>query len=332
MDFNLGEFDKILEKKFGRVGTIISTALLILILLVVFVYGIGFLYEKLSSTHSWITEKKNTVSEQVEIKPPKISVEEKDTAELLDLITRTLDFLILEMDDSKNPEINSMKRKTVYVQNRHKLKTKLSELGIDGPSPQEETHPDFDKHWRIFLSNLQANVEYDGTYKKSKNLWKHYEKNFEKREENKRNHCFTFQQGRVDIEKGKLVRFSVDVINNTDSTKENVTTRVLFLDWSLDKTIEPLYIGEVEHANAKGPGEGFEHIVEFKTGLFVLPLFAVFEARCVDSKNKKLNSQIRFLTIGTEAGILKDKVYEAHLHERTRIEVYIQERRIPKFQ
>lgn len=143
--------------------------------------------------------------------------------------------------------------------------------------------------------------------------------------------CFTVEHSRLTIDEGKLLLFGMNAMNNTDSIKTDIASRLFLLDWSLDQNTAPLYISQEIHPNPEGPGGDFEHVVGFKIGLFSLPLYAVFEVRCMDGISEKPASQIEFMKIGTEAGILEDAVYSADIHEKARIEEYMRKRGIPLY-
>lgn len=175
MYFNLKQLEKMISRKFGKIGEIVFAMLFYLFVIYAFFFLAENISKKIVSVHSWITERKNIISEQTKPELQYVvgkTQEEKDTAELLDLVTKTLNFSILERDHPTSFYVTSLKGKTIQVQNRHKLTMKLQELGIDRPTPEEEMHKNFKVHFYTFLVTLKANLELHGTYKKSKNIWK----------------------------------------------------------------------------------------------------------------------------------------------------------------
>lgn len=141
---------------------------------------------------------------------------------------------------------------------------------------------------------------------------------------------FTFQQGKAIMEEGKRVELSLDILNNTDATAENITTGVLVLEGSLNPSREPLYRGRIKHGNAEGPGGRFDHVVRFELGGVPPPLYVVFEAQYTGSNSKEF-TQTEFLKVVSGPGAVKE-VHKAKDSEKNRIKEYMRDRNIPMLQ
>lgn len=146
--------------------------------------------------------------------------------------------------------------------------------------------------------------------------------------------CFTILQNEAAINEEGLVRLIIKTANTANSTKEDISTRVLIWGNNFNEDMELLYRKTMKHANSQNSGAISDNDIGFRLNPERKPylsLFAVFEAECVDGKSQDLGSQIEFLKIVPEPETGKGLVVvNANIHEKARIEEYIREHGIPK--
>ena len=114
------------------------------------------------------------------------------------------------------------------------------------------------------------------------------------------------------------------VVQNNDVVAENVVTRLLIFEESLDPIIEPVYDGIEEDANPVGPNRPLNVVLPIDPKWNMYPLFVVLQVQYTGSLSGKTYSQPFFLKYATGKQFSR-----ADMDEKTRIERYMKERGIP---
>jgi len=120
-------------------------------------------------------------------------------------------------------------------------------------------------------------------------------------------------------------------VQNNDVPAKDVVSQLLVLEASLDPTRGPLFAQRKEEANPVGPRSIFSRFLPVTVKRSTRPAFVVFQIRYTDALSNETYSQSLFLKFlgGFQDGIFNQQLFNASSDEKTRMERYLRERRIP---
>ena len=120
-------------------------------------------------------------------------------------------------------------------------------------------------------------------------------------------------------------------IKNNSTLVEDVVSRLLVLEGSLNQTKGPIHTKRFESANPVGPGGAFDRQLAITVTKSTPPLFVVFQIRFTNPSSKNTHSQDFFLEFpGVRPdGMFKSNLNDAGLNGKARIEQYMKEQNIP---
>ena len=130
----------------------------------------------------------------------------------------------------------------------------------------------------------------------------------------------------------KILSQSLSIaVRNNDKPAKSVVSQLLLLDNRLDPTIAPLSTRRIRNSNDVGPRQYLNRNTPVNVGKSTRSAFVVYEIRYADVFTDEAYSQVWFMKFGgsSKEGRYSPSLSDAAHDERTKIEAYIKERRIP---
>lgn len=121
-------------------------------------------------------------------------------------------------------------------------------------------------------------------------------------------------------------------VKNNSVLVDNVISRLLVLDTSLNQTKGPQHRKTFGSANALGPGEGFDRQLDVNVTQSMRPAFVVFQLKYTDSSKKESYTQdffFEFFGVHPD-GTFKMNLSDAGLSRKARIKRYMKEYGVPE--
>ena len=134
-----------------------------------------------------------------------------------------------------------------------------------------------------------------------------------------------------DAIRGTLEMTIVASVKNNDRPASNYISQIMILDTRLDPTVAPLKTGRIRNANDVGRFQTLNHRARVKVDGIVQSSYIVHEIKYSDALSGEIYPQIWFMKMvwSLRGGKLSSSLFEARYDERTKMEEYIEQRKIP---